>query len=110
VALDGDTVVAGAHGDDRGDVADAGAVYIFKRDGTLLSEEAKLMASDKEASAYFGISVALDRDTVVVPAQHSECARLRHTKNIKYLLPLKPTKFTFHFGTQRFYMSPYRKL
>ena len=87
--------MAGAHGDDRGDVADAGAVYIFKRDGTLLSEEAKLMASDKEASAYFGISVALDRDTVVVPAQHSECARLRHTKNIKYLLPLKPPKFTF---------------
>ena len=68
VALEGDAVVAGAYLDDPGDVSDAGAVYIFKRSGTLWSEEGKLVASDKEASALFGMSVALEGDTVVVGA------------------------------------------
>jgi small nuclear ribonucleoprotein (snRNP)-like protein len=68
VALEGDTVVAGAHRDDGGGVTDAGAVYIFKRSGTLWSEEAKLVASDKEASVHFGSSMALEGDTVVVGA------------------------------------------
>jgi hypothetical protein len=72
VALEGDTVVVGAHHDDGGDVHDAGAVYIFKRSGTLWSEEGKLVASDKKASANFGARVALEGDTVVVGAGYDD--------------------------------------
>ena len=59
VALEADTVVAGALDDDPGDVIDAGAVYMVMNSGTLWSEEARLVASEMEARAYFGRSSTL---------------------------------------------------
>jgi hypothetical protein len=72
VALEADMVVVGARYDDGGGVSDAGAVYVFKRNGTLWSEEAKLVASNKEASALFGVSVALEGDTIVAGAHRDD--------------------------------------
>lgn len=70
VAIDGDTLVAGARwADDRG--VDAGAAYLFEEDqagtsGWRLIK--KLTASDGTAVDNFGWSVAIDGDTVVVGA------------------------------------------
>ena len=68
VAMSGDTVVVGAHCDDVGGYADPGSAYIFNRSGTNWTEQAKLTASDGTAGDYFGISVAISGDTVVVGA------------------------------------------
>ena len=68
VALSGDTAVVGAHADNVGANSDQGSAYVFTRSGTTWTEQAKLTASDGAASDYFGMSVALSGDTVVVGA------------------------------------------
>ena len=76
VAIDGDTVVVGAHQHDANSKSDAGAVYVFTKSGdnwTDGTETAKLTvsAADSAANDEFGVSVAIDGDTVVVGAhQH----------------------------------------
>ena len=50
VAIDGDTMVAGAHKEDTG-ATDAGAAYVFTRSGTSWSQQAKLQASDHKMIA-----------------------------------------------------------
>ena len=67
VAVSGDTVVVGAYGEDTGG-SDAGAAYIFTRSGTTWTQQQKIQASDKAATDYFGNSVGIDGDTVVVGA------------------------------------------
>ena len=70
LAISGDTVVVGAHGEDTG-ASGAGAAYIFTRSGTTWSQQAKIQASDAQADDSFGYSVGIDGDTVVVGA-HKE--------------------------------------
>ena len=71
VAIDGDTVVVGAQLEDTG--ADgAGSAYIYTRSGTTWTQQAKIQASDKQASDEFGFSVAIDGDTVVVGATYED--------------------------------------
>ena len=74
VAVDGDTVVVGAPGND-GAGADSGSVYVFvKPTGgwATSTETAKLTASDGAALDYFGYSVAVDGDTVLVGAYQDD--------------------------------------
>ena len=71
VATDGATVVAGAYGDgnagsdgQNNPVGAVGAVYVFRAsDGAQL---AKLTASEAAANDYFGYSVAIDGNTIVI--------------------------------------------
>ncbi|MGH2829465.1 MAG: thrombospondin type 3 repeat-containing protein [Actinomycetota bacterium] len=59
VALSGDTVLAGAP--DRDDMGDnAGAAYVFRREGTTWAQAAKVLAPDGAASDNFGASVDVD--------------------------------------------------
>jgi hypothetical protein len=74
VALSGDTVVVGAHHDDHGGGPYAGAAYVFVRNGTSWSEQAKLIASDTASFDRFGFSMAFSDDTVVVGAYNDEHA------------------------------------
>lgn len=68
VALDGDTAVVGAIGNDSV-ASSAGAGYVFVRDGSgVWSEETKLVAADGAAGDFFAGSVAVDGDTVLVGA------------------------------------------
>ena len=68
VALDGDTAVIGAHGDDdNGDLS--GSAYVFTRSGTTWTEQAKLSASDGATLDRFGESVAVAGDTAVIGAR-----------------------------------------
>lgn len=79
VALDGDTLAVGALGESsaattiNGNQADtsaplAGAVYVFRLSAGTWKQEAYLKASNNRAGAAFGVSVALQGDTLAVGA------------------------------------------
>ena len=68
VALDGNTALVGAYGDDVGANSDQGSAYVFARSGATWKQQAKLVAADGAASDHFGWSVALDGDAVLVGA------------------------------------------
>ena len=68
VAVDGGTILVGAYQVETGDLTDVGAAYVFRWDGVQWVEEARLMASDPQAFAYFGHSVALSGKTALVGA------------------------------------------
>jgi hypothetical protein len=73
VAIDGDTIVAGAPSDDAGTNLDVGAVYEFARTGAARrNETAKLTASDGALGDSLGISVAIDANTIVAGAPDSD--------------------------------------
>lgn len=67
VALDGDTAVLGAYGDDASG-PDSGAVYVFRFDGTSWVEVQQLVASDVAPGDEFGWSVDLGGDVLAVGA------------------------------------------
>jgi hypothetical protein len=70
VALTGDTAVIGAWEADSNGLINNGAAYVFTRDVTgAWSEQAKLLASDAASMDYFGQSVAVDGNTVLVGAE-----------------------------------------
>jgi hypothetical protein len=77
MALDGDTLVAGAfyedskatgvNGDDSDNsMHDSGAAYVFVRNGTDWVQQAYLKASDASSDSFFGTSVAIHGDTIAV--------------------------------------------
>lgn len=68
VAIDQNTIVVGAFKDDIGANDGQGSVYVFVRNGTGWTQQAKLTASDGDAGDAFGYSVALDGDTLVAGA------------------------------------------
>jgi uncharacterized repeat protein (TIGR01451 family) len=73
VAISGDTVVAGAGGDESG----AGAAYVFVKPGGGWADgaqTAKLTASDGAGGDNFGVSVAISGDTLVAGAPGDDSA------------------------------------
>ena len=68
VALDGDTALVGAYGDNVGAASDQGSAYVFTRSDTTWTQQAKLVAGDGARGDEFGYSVALDGDTALVGA------------------------------------------
>jgi len=73
VSLSGNSAVVGAHRHDVGVFADAGAAYLFRNldaatSSATVTEVAKLLASDGQASDWFGISVALSGSDAIVGA------------------------------------------
>jgi hypothetical protein len=74
VALAGDTALVGAYQDDTAGGADAGSAYVFVRNGTAWSQQAKLTAADGAPGDLFGQSVALSGDTALVGAYLDDTA------------------------------------
>ncbi|HWL95208.1 MAG TPA: hypothetical protein VNT79_16935 [Phycisphaerae bacterium] len=68
VAVSGETAIVGASSDDHDGGIDAGSAYVFIRNGTVWTQQARLFAADAAESQYFGDSVALSGDTAVVGA------------------------------------------
>lgn len=68
VAIEGNTVVIGAPGRDSDSKTDTGAAFVFVREGNTWSQQAKLLASDSSSDDGFGVSVAIDYNTIVVGA------------------------------------------
>ncbi|UCF08001.1 MAG: thrombospondin type 3 repeat-containing protein, partial [Thermoplasmata archaeon] len=67
VAIDGDTIVIGAPNDDDAGT-DSGSAYVFVRSGGVWSQEAKLTANDASTFDWFGTSVSISGDRIVVGA------------------------------------------
>ena len=69
LSSDGNTAIIGAYLDDD-KATDAGAAYIYVRSGTNWTYQTKLLASDGQASDYFGYSVAIsgDGNTAIIGA------------------------------------------
>ncbi len=67
VSISGGFAIVGARGDDYS----KGSAYIFKRDGTSWSQQAKLLASDGIAEDKFGISVSIDGDFAIAGAANN---------------------------------------
>jgi hypothetical protein len=68
-ALSQDTLVVGATGSNS--YSFQGAAYVFARSGTIWTQQQKLMASDGTDSDFFGSSVAISGDTLVVGAYNA---------------------------------------
>ena len=70
VAIDGDTIVAGADADDVFANTDQGSAYVFTRSGTTWTEQAHLFANDGSGTDrdFFGVAVAVKGDTAIVGA------------------------------------------
>ena len=69
VAIDGNTVVVEArYDDDAGSMS--GSAYVFRTtdDGATYDQVAKLTAADGAAEDQFGVSVAIDGNTIVIGA------------------------------------------
>jgi hypothetical protein len=74
VSVSGDTLVVGAHGAAVGGSDDQGTAYIFARNqggADAWGQVAKLTAPDGVALDWFGWSVAVSEDTVVVGAPYA---------------------------------------
>lgn len=71
VAIDNDTMVVGSYSDnDLGE--NSGSAYVFTRQAGTWTEQQKLTAPDGAPEAYFGYSVAIAGNTIVVGAyQHA---------------------------------------
>jgi hypothetical protein len=75
VAIDGDTIVSGALGDTPvPGQPNFGAAYVFARSGGSWAPQQRLTASDGTMSDFFGWSVAVRGDAIVVGARHDDTA------------------------------------
>ncbi|CAN5921603.1 hypothetical protein BH11MYX4_BH11MYX4_34890 [soil metagenome] len=83
IALFGDTLVVGAPYEASGTSSPndtsangAGAAYVFTRTGTTWTQQAYLKASTPQASAFFGVALALSGDTLAIGATHERLASI----------------------------------
>lgn len=68
MAIDGDTAVVGAYGDE-GSASETGSAYVFERSGDIWTQKQKLVPGDSSIFSYrFGYSVDIDGDWLVVGA------------------------------------------
>ncbi|TGM09482.1 hypothetical protein EHQ86_02330 [Leptospira yasudae] len=82
IAIDGDTIAVGAYQESSAQTTitngttassdnsadSSGAVYVYRRNGAVWAQEAYLKAPNAEAYDYFGYSLAISGDTLVVGA------------------------------------------
>ncbi|HLM60738.1 MAG TPA: FG-GAP-like repeat-containing protein, partial [Pyrinomonadaceae bacterium] len=69
IAFSGDTIVVGAPGDAVGGMTQRGAAYVFIRNGATWTEQQKLIAADGAATDFFGLSVAVSGNSIIVGAE-----------------------------------------
>lgn len=68
VAIDGNTAIVGAFGEDSAGHNRNGAAYVFVRSGSTWTQQQKLTASDPRDIADFGWSVTVQSNTVIIGA------------------------------------------
>lgn len=80
VGLDGRYAVVGAYGDDDAG-AESGAAYVFEREGGRWLQRRKLVCDAPAVGYWFGRSVAVDGDTVVIGASGDGGGRAGRTES-----------------------------
>jgi len=75
VAVDGNTAMIGAQGDDDNG-SQSGAVYVFTRSAGVWTEQQKLTASDAADFDDFSSSIAIDGNTAVIGARFGDLSNL----------------------------------
>ena len=71
VVLNQNSMIIGAYGKNAAAGNDVGAVYVFGRVGSLWTETQKLTPNDGQANSRFGMSVAINSNTIFVGASHA---------------------------------------
>lgn len=71
VSISGDMALIGASGDDDKGFF-AGSAYVFSRNGSAWTQQAKLIATDGVSGDLFGSSVSIDGDTAIVGVSGDE--------------------------------------
>ncbi len=67
VSISGETAIVGAHRNDAVGI-ESGAAYIFVRNGTTWTQQAKLTAGDAAIGDEFGYAVDINKDDVIIGA------------------------------------------
>ena len=69
VSIDGDTVAIGAYSDSNdGNGTDSGSVYVYHFNGSQWVQITKLLAADGQVNDFFGWSVSISGDAMVIGA------------------------------------------
>ncbi|MCK5024982.1 MAG: FG-GAP repeat protein, partial [Nanoarchaeota archaeon] len=73
ISSDGNTAIVGAYAEDTGG-SEAGAAYIYRWNGAIWIQQAKIQATDKQATDYFGkfVSISYDGDTAIVGSYYED--------------------------------------
>lgn len=93
VSVSGDTALVGSWGSDVGTNMDQGSVYVFVRNGTTWTEQAKLTASDVMPGEQFARTVAVSGDTALVGA-HLATVGANFTQGSVYVFVRNGTTWT----------------
>lgn len=75
VSICGDIALIGADGEDNSGGANAGAAYVFRFNGSIWAQEAKLQASDGAEGDGFGNHVSVSENLAVVGAPNDDNER-----------------------------------
>jgi hypothetical protein len=73
VAISGDVLVVGAS-EDNETFTDQGSAYVYRREDGVWTEEQKLLSPNPNSFDYFGFSVAVSGDVVVVGSRNDDVA------------------------------------
>ena len=99
VAISGDTIAVGAQYEDSSSaatqdnsVSDAGAVYVFVRDGVVWTQQSFLKAPTVTATEWFGHTLALEGDTLAVGGPLNSGTAIR--AGVVYILTRSGTTWT----------------
>jgi hypothetical protein len=121
VALDGNTLVVGASdpscatgvngNQSNSDCPQAGAVYVFARNGEAWTQQALLKASNTDGGDNFGASVSLSGDTLVVGAPNeASCTRGLNADQANNACPTRGAVYVFtragNTWSQQAYVKP----
>lgn len=94
IALRDDLIVVGAHQDDAGANIDQGSVYLFDKPAAgwhgNLTETDKLTARDGAEEDWFGIKVAMGRDTIAIGAPQADIGA-KPNQGAVYVFRIQPS-------------------
>jgi len=79
VSLSGDTALVGALQHNSNSKTDAGAAFVYRRNGNTWFFEKKLVASDADTTDQFGVSVSVDGNSALVGAHFDGSTPLANT-------------------------------
>jgi hypothetical protein len=68
ISADGNTLAVGAHRANANGLTENGCVYVFTRNGSTWTEQAKLVPNDSVANLYFGINGGISADGNLIVA------------------------------------------